>query len=249
MEAIKQWINDGGTYQEGVQLFLQFSDDQGMCELFTAEMETEFKRKTLKRELMQLLNQKSAVCYDGHDENTGPVHIPADEKLLPAGSAGGSPVASEKMTKRSPKTPGRWSAVDQMDPQEKQLHDQWHPIFLEMTHMQSTIYDVALAGKTDKAKQDEACRMAHRILDLARQCKRIYHSRDEYFKTGQVWVDPNLDGYAVDPITAWKKLQNAERYVRQMKNNLAKNPGDELSKQNLAKHQAAVDHYKKTFNW
>lgn len=251
METIRTWLNDGGTYQAGVDLLLQHTQDPGLHELFTQEMETDFKRKLLRQELLQVLKSNAQPAKP---PNTGPAKVSEAATAAQVPATGGPGLASEKLSKKSP---GRWSHPSQMDQIEKDLHDTWHPLFLEMCHLQNTIYDVAKAGTKpstthphclqDPAKKKEAQKMAFRILDLARQCKQLYIQRDQYLYTGAVPVDDS-EQYAVDPAIAWKEMQNAERYVRQMKRNLAKNPDDENSKRLLAKHQAAVDHYKKFFN-
>jgi regulator of replication initiation timing len=281
MERIRQWLNDGGTYQDGVDLLLQFSQDPDMVELFTLEMETDFKKKLLRQELLQVLKSQSE---DPEPPNAGQATVLADQNELPAAAGLAAPVASEIVTELSQqleqtmdelteakdqiddlelqneqlqdenhdlqkkvttKSPGRWSHPSKMDQVEKELHDAWHPLFLEKCHLQNIIYDLANEGKTNREKCIQAGQMAHRILDLSKQCRSFYKKRDTYFTTGQApMVDAAAEQYAVDPVVALKKLANAERYVRQMKNNLEKNPDDENSKRLLAKWQAAVDHYK-----
>ena len=240
METIRTWLNDGGTYQDGVQLLLQHSQDPGLHELFTQEMETEFKRKLLRQELLQLLKNNSQPV---DHSNAGQMQVSKVLNVQPVAGTGGPGLASENLSKKSP---GRWSHPSKMDEIEKALHDTWEPLFLEMCHLQTSIYDVAKLGIKQPAKKDEAAKMAFRILDLAKQCKQLYKQRDDYFVTNQAPVA--APQYAIDPVVAWKEFKNAERYCRQMNANLKKNPDDENSKQLLAKHQAAVDHYKRFFN-
>jgi hypothetical protein len=232
MQDVKNWLNEGGSYATGVSLFLLYCpEDDDMRELFTDEGETDFKRKALKTELQRLLRQGTSIQSS-----------PAEEKKDTQGAAGTGMIGTNEVTQKSL---GRWSHPDTMDEIERKLHDEWKPLYLEMCFLQDTIYDVAIAGKTDSYKRDNAGRMAHRILDLSKQCQRLYRRRDEYFTSGKVEEPkPAANDYAVDPIIAVKKMANVERYVREMKKRLKNNPGDATAKELLDKHQAALDHYK-----
>jgi hypothetical protein len=246
MEEIKNWLNSGGTYSEGVAIFCRHSTDKKLIQLFTTEMVTEFKKQKLKTAMKDLFRSLPAARVDQKPVQQ-PVSAEKQGKMISPGA--GQPVASPKVTKMSQKTPGRWSHPDDQDTVEKSLFDIWQPLFLEKTNLQSRILDIAKQGTKDPAKKDEAGQMAHRILNLARQIRKIYTQRDEYFATGSVPVDekPSARQYAIDPVIAHKEWKNAERYVRTMKNKLKKNPADQSAIELLAYHQAAVDHYKEFF--
>lgn len=262
LAPIKDWLNNGGTYAEGVELLLQATTDQSLHELF-AEAESDFKRKLLKEELKalvmaspalinqpvidQVINQEN-VIQDLQDEND--TKDETIQELQEVIDMKDNQIQQLEQTKPVHiKTPGRWSHPDHRDETEKSLHDEWHPLFLEMQHHRNTIYEVAKAGAVYPEKKTEACHKAQAIIKLSKQCREIYKKRDHYFKHGVLpYEAPPLEQYAVDPIAAVKDLENRKRYVRTMKANLAKNPDDQNSQQLLARHRAAVDHYKKLLN-
>src|SRR5437763_1793794 len=90
----------------------------------------------------------------------------AEKQQATGGQGAGQPVASQLVTEKSQKTPGRWSHPDDQDPVEKSLFTSWHPLFLERANLQSRILDVARQGQKDPEKKVEAGQMAHRILHL-----------------------------------------------------------------------------------
>lgn len=236
MDDITKWLNERGTYHQGVALLLKHQPGHRLADLFTQEQQSDFKAKKLHQALLQLATQQPAAAI-----------VPA---APPAATAGPDPAApGSTATEHTPaRIPGQWSHPDARDAVENRLHGQWHPLFLERANLQSRIYEVAKAGTTNRKKRDEACRMAHRILDLERSIKRIYQQRDQYLVTGQEpAADPDAVQYAQDPILAAKDLENRRKYVRTFRTKLKSNPDDTKAQQLLQQHLAAVEHYERFF--
>lgn len=236
---IKAWLNEKGTYLAGVDLFLKCCPGHQLAELFTAEGESLFKMKKLQQELQNLVAQ-----------DPGPVQniTPSKPAISPAEKIPTLPPAQigQQVVDQLQKQPGRWSDPAHMDAAEKDLHATWHPLFLEMNNLQARIYDVAKAGTTDGEQQKAAGIMAHRILNLAQQCKAIYKTRDAYFSTGQ--LPAPAVALAVDPQIAFLKLKNAERYVREFTAKLKAKPNDKKATEKLAHWQNIVSEYKTQLN-
>lgn len=137
----------------------------------------------------------------------------------------------------------RWPG--EMDAIVKSLHEQWKPLFAEMNDLQTRLYDVAVAGKTDKAKEIAAGKMAHKILDLDDACESIYARRDHYMQHGKLPEESKPADVVVDPVKMVVALKNAERYVREFKNKLKKDATNTKAAAKLKHWEGMVDYYKK----
>ena len=131
----------------------------------------------------------------------------------------------------------RWP--EGMDEVLQALHAQWKPLFSEMNYLTSTIYEVAKAGK-----QDEAGRMAHRILDLDDQCDAIYDKRDFYLEHKHLPTDKPAYPVVTDPLKYPLALSNAQRQLREARLRLKKNPNNERIAATIKKNEWYVAHYK-----
>lgn len=127
----------------------------------------------------------------------------------------------------------------QMDEVLQALHAQWKPLFSELNALSSRLYDVAKAGK-----QDEAGRMAHRILDLDDECDGIYEKRDHYLEHGKLPNQAAPGGAVVDPLKWPLALSNAQRQLREARLRLQKAPNNERIAATIRKNEGLVAHYK-----
>jgi hypothetical protein len=217
MQAITDWLNGARDYSSGVHLYLKHGRDPLLKKLFTAESKTAFKEKKLADALRGLLQRNQVATVDL------------------------SPQVQTVYTRHQ-----GWPAVPISDAVLNALHAQWKPLYSEMQNLQARIYDVAEAADKygDPTKKQEACEMAHRIADIDDQLDDIYFKRDFYVKENRLPAEPTT----TPPVAAhmWpKKLANAQRYVREYKNKVEKNPANESAAAKLKYYQQQVDYYKK----
>ncbi|MBE2229964.1 MAG: hypothetical protein IAE96_04890 [Chitinophagaceae bacterium] len=240
MEAIRIWLNGKQDYLAGVRLFSIYGKDLALKRSFAEPLVTDYKKKRLREVLEQLISTVTASSVD----------IPAKPVIKTPGhvtsfSASKSPISSNESIPDFTPEKG-WS--DKRDPTEQALHINWKPLFLELMNLTARVGDIARAGKMDPLKKIEAGRMALRILDLDDQLDHIYRERDMYRKTGQL---PDKRPYG-EPCIDFKqmpvKLANHQRYVRDYKAKLAKQPGNTDLAHQLQKHEWFVAHYKKELN-
>ena len=137
---------------------------------------------------------------------------------------------------------------EQMDATLAALKEKWKPLFAELMYLSSSIYEVALQGKTDPAKKQEAGKMAHRIIDLDEECDAIYLKRQHYLTYKTLPEEKKPIELVVDVKKIPKALANSERYVRDYKNKLKKNPADVFAAEKLKQYEWAVGEYKKQLN-
>lgn len=220
MDAIREWLKSTQNYDAGAKLYLMYGKDHALRRIFS-EPASDFKKRKLVEALKGLLSKKVAV------EN-----IVQQTKT----------VAIERIAGADRKWP------DELDNTLAALQLQWKPLFSEMMHLSSTIYDVALAGKTDSAKEAEAGRMAHRICDLDDQCDAIYAQRDFYREHKKLPEEKKPIELVVDPKKIPLAMANATRYVRDYKNKLRKDPANVHAAQQLEKYEWAVAEYKRILN-
>lgn len=198
MQDLKAWF-DKCIYDQGVNLYLKYGNDPTLRALF-AEDYSDFKNKKLHRVLSELL--------ENYEQ-------PATKKAV-----------QQRQVEQSPAIAHRgWPAT--LDPVLQTLHDQWKPLFVEMMNMQARIYDVALmAEQTNQVdKKEEACQLAHRILDIDEQMEQIYAQRDYYIVHGKLPETIVKEKEVVgDPVRWATELQNQERYVRRYRGKLKKDP-------------------------
>jgi hypothetical protein len=215
MDDIKQWLNSKQDYDAGATLYLLHGTDANLKRIFR-EPASPFKKQKLLEALKGMLikNLKSEI-----------VNLKSKEE------------AKTNLTVSDRKWP------EQKDEVLTALHLQWKPLFAEMMNLTSRIYDIALAGKKDPAMQQEAGRMAHRILDLDDMCDDIYKKRDNYIKNGSLPQDFIPDHPVVDPVKWPVALANATRYIRDYKNKLKKDPANENAAKKIKYYEAEKKYY------
>lgn len=217
MDVIRQWLDGPKNYEQGAILYIQHGRDEKLKRVFR-ELASDFKKKKLEEALKGLLTKKAEIASLRSQEKT---------------------VAVERTAVADRKWPKEKDATLQA------LHVKWKPLFAEMMSLTSRIYEVALAGKHDPAKKEEAGRMAHRILDLDDECDDIYRQRDHYIQHKCLPEEPAPLEVVVDPIKWPLELANCTRYVRDYKNKLKNEPGNVKAAAQLAKYEWGVEHYKK----
>jgi len=218
MDVIKAWLAGPRRYEDGANLYIQYGRDEKLKRIFR-EPPSDFKRKKLEAELRSLLQVTTVTRIKEEQQKTVAI-------------------------KREASFPERkWPK--ERDTTLEVLHAKWKPLFAEMMSLMSRIYDVALAGKTDAAKKQEAGAMAHRILDLDDECDDIYRQRDFYLQHKKLPEEQKPMELVVDPIKIPLALANCTRYVRDYKNKLKKDPGNVKAAAQLANYEWAVSEYKK----
>jgi hypothetical protein len=220
MDAIRNWLKQPVNYDTGAKLYLMYGKDNALRRIFS-EPVSEFKKRKLVEALKGLLVDKVAV--EKKIEETKAVaiqHIAVSDRQWP----------------------------DKLDATLKALKAQWKPLYAELMHLCTTIYDVAKAGETDLVKKAEAGAMAHRICDLDDECDTIYQQRDFYLKHGKIQEEEKPIELVCDAKRIPKALANAERYVRDYKNKLKKQPDNVHAAEQLKKWEWAVSEYKKKLN-
>lgn len=222
MNPISEWLNRHGSYDEGVQLYMQYGPDPLLKTLLQGG-HTPFKDSRLRLALRRI--------------------VPAADTAQPAAEKQPEKpaVKTDAAVKEKPKVFTGWPA--EKDEVVAALHAQWKPLFAEMMNLMARVYDVAKSGLKDEARRREACVMAHRILDLDDACTDIYEKRDYYLEHKKL---PDEKG-PVALVTDEKKyplaLQNHKRYLREYKAKLLKHPGDVKIAAQIKKHQWAVAEY------
>jgi hypothetical protein len=222
MEDIRQWFQSGQPYNEGIQLYIAHGTDAQLKRLFTMEAETAFKREKLHTALKQLLHRPAPIAPPPFPINTA-------------------------ATLYSPKSHA-WPPAPIEDTVLKALWEQWRPLYAEFKSLQQRLYHVALGGKTDPNKKLEAGQMAHRILDLVDDIEAIYRQRDYYIDNSALPSNQPPADDIIDPVRWATELKNNERYVRDYKAKLEKQPAHKNVAKWAAKlkeKEALVAKYKK----
>lgn len=223
VEILKHWLNSSRDYDTGVRLYLEYGDNDAFKDLFASEGQSAFKEQKLQSLLTDLYRN-----YQTPDAS-------ATKKPLPPVE----PATSHK----------RWPAQPITDPVILALWKKWRPMFSEMQSLQHRIYEVALAGQTDPNKSYEAGQMAFRIKDLEDDVQEIYSQRDFYIEHNQLPDAPKQpDEEIVDPIRWAIELKNNERYVRDYRLKLGKDPDNKNAVKwaaALKEKEAAVAKYKR----
>jgi hypothetical protein len=117
MEALRKWLNGERTYQVGVKLYLIYSKDQSLKELFTQEHETTYKRDRLVQEikkLLQPLREEDSVSCD----------------------------KSASLVTHNIISEGVWPSDPVSDPVLKALKSQWRILFSEMMNLSHRLFDI-----------------------------------------------------------------------------------------------------------
>jgi hypothetical protein len=216
MEDVRVWLNSKRVYADGVALYLKHGTDSRLKNLFAHEACSDFKKKKLGEELENLLDKKTPIDA---------IKIPQQTSYLTHHQG--------------------WPANTTDDAVLNALHGQWRPLYGEMTNLQARLYDVALQGNSDSNKRLEACQMAHRILKLDDECQEIYAQREFYLLNGRLPEQAPPPDLVGDPVVLAMQHANYERYVRDYKNKLAKNPNNEKWAQKLKTYQEKLAWIKK----
>jgi hypothetical protein len=224
VEQIKHWLNSHQDYDAGVQLYLQHGKDSILRSLFTREEQTPFKKQRLLKALRDL--------YEAEKH-------PASEKKQ----------AQLTVTQTAIPQYKHWPAHPMTDAVLLALWNQWKPLYGEMMDLQHRVYEVAFQGQTDTNKKMEAGQMALRILELDDQVEFIYAQRNFYYQHNRLPEERKQEEEViVDPVKWAIELKNNERYVRDYKLKLAKDPHNKLAPKwamTLKEKQAEVAKYKK----
>jgi hypothetical protein len=214
MESIRIWLNGKQDYKTGVNLYKKFGTDSLLKRLFDEEAISPFKIAKLKEALTGLMQNKKQVQV----ENKA-VLVTAIERIK---------------SERDPQK--EWS--ENMDEVETALWEKWKPLFTEMMHLSSTIYDVSKSGNETKAGE-----MALRILDLDDKCDALYRDRNHYKQHGQQLEQWPYGAPCVDPLLIPKKYENAKRYMREYRAKVAAKPDDVNAAKKLKEHEWWVSYY------
>jgi hypothetical protein len=223
MDDIRKWFNTRKNYQEGVKLYLKYGKDPILTRLFTEEAQSSFKETKLASSLNDiLLSSKSPVKPDAKQ----------------------SPLANKPKLQQSDKIArNKWP--EQCDEILSTLKHRWRELYGEMINLQARLGDLARGGATDPNKREEAGRMALRILDLDESCDEIYEKKEYYQEHGKLPIETSPIEISLDPALWYKRLQNHQRYCRQFRKDLEKEPGNIDKAELLKKHEWAVNQYKK----
>lgn len=221
MDDVKVWLNSPRNYDAGVKLYLQYGHDNLLKALFTREAETAFKRSRLETALKDL--------YQNHQHPTSP-----------------KAALQRQLQKQNPAENFKyWPPYPINDPIVSALYEQWKPLYSEMMNLQARLADVALLAEQDSNKALESCQMVHRILHLDDQCDDIYSKRDYYYQNGalpKLIIEEEVVG---DPVRWVTNMRSAERYVRDYKAKLRKDPKNVKYAVKQKEHEEDVAKYRK----
>lgn len=228
MDDIRAWFNSGKKYEDGIKLYLKHGNDAKLIRLFTAEGYSAFKMQTLTSALDAILSA------------TKPKKTIADVAVKQINRK-----AEEQITQQ-PSIEKHWSK--ERDAVEQSLWLQWKPLFAEMMNLMARLGEVAIAGKKDPEKEQEAGRMALRILDLDDECDMLYNKRDFYLSNNKLPCEEPKHELCLDSKLWGKKLENHTKYARTFRARLKKDPSDTEAAELLQKHEWYVAEYKKLLN-
>lgn len=251
MQSILEWLNGPRNYEAGVELYKMYGADP-LLKLLFAEGWSEFKQ----RRLVQALEHVSTTIADvlpplpkTVDAATPLLNEQENQQLEKEdleNERDDLQEENEQLQQQLKQLRKGWPAV--MPEALKPLHDEWKVLIAEKYNLQARIYEVSKAGLTDDAKRQQACTMAHRILDLRDACRAIYVKRDHYLEHGSMPVEQKPDGIVQDPKKWPLKLANHQKYLRDYRAKF-KAEGDPEKRDGILKqinkHQALVDEYKK----
>jgi hypothetical protein len=224
MESIRLWLNGKRNYQKGVELYLAHGQDPTLKRMFSQEAESDYKRKRLYESLKALITTPP------------PISKPVASPTKPPPAKGVVLIPGES----------RWN--DFMDEVEASFHAKWKPLYVEMMDLVTRIGDIAQAGAKDKEKELLAGKMALRILNLDDQIEAIYAERDHYLATGGMLEERPYGDPCIDPMLIPLKLANHQRYIRECRAKLQKDPSQTNLATLIKKHEWFVDYYSKQLN-
>jgi hypothetical protein len=220
MDDLRQWLNNGRHYDDGVALLIKYCTDAKLKRLYTTESASDFKKTRLLQELQTI--------YQGVVDTS----VKRAVVIPPTGGTEGGGVEGVAFT-----NPTKWP--QEMDEVVKALFEQWKPLFSERNDLCSRLDAIARAGDENKTGK-----MAHRILDLDDAVDDLYAKRDYYLQHGKLPQAKQPRKMAVDPIKMAVVLKNHERYVREFKRKLKTNASNVKWAAKLKEHEDAVAYYK-----
>lgn len=223
MDVIKNWLKNPFDAVKGVELFAQVSSNKKLLHYFKTAPITAFYQKKLTAELAAILLQPATTASKS---------TPLKKTSAP------EPSGSQNIT-------AGWLPPEQRSSIEQVLHNKWRPVFSRMMNLMARLDDVARQGINNQDKEDEAGRMALEIIELDMQVDDIYQQRNYARQHNSLPAQKKQMQLAVDP-TLWPlKLHNHQRYVREFRVKLKKEPDNLKYAANLQKHEWAVAEYKK----
>lgn len=235
MEIIRDWLNGTRNYRIGVKLYLEYGNDAVLKSLFKKESETAFKRQRLEEALKDIVYKQSKSKAAGKDETediAAQVILSQDEtertEQLNAEELQGSKIGKVI-------SDNRWG--DGSDVVLNTLRREWETAFSEMKMLQHRLLDIP--------DDLERCAAAHKIIELDKQIDELYAKRDHYKEKGKLPHEKDEKRQAIDPVKWPVKLQNAERYIREYKVKLKKDPTNERYARKVKEHEETRDYYKK----
>jgi hypothetical protein len=248
MNSLREWLNGKRDYASGVKLYEELGNDLAMKRMFS-EPESDFKKKKLAKALQAIWDGRKDAntgVYNKPKANTPPTPAaPEIEKELAETKEVLEQVKYERDDARDQLEDLEWEKENleeenedlqkklrsiksrngwpvEMDETIAALHAQWKQKFLTMVDLQSRLYEVAIAGKTNKAKEKEAGVMALQILDLRDEVIKFYAKRDHYLVNGQLPEEPAKEEKCLDPNLWPLKYENAMKYARNHRAELKK---------------------------
>lgn len=115
------------------------------------------------------------------------------------------------------------------------LKDRWMPLYTEMNYKRHAL-DKFLNQKTDAATRRRG-KLAMEILNLEKQCMKIWADRDHYLEFGKLPSHEIDEAPIVDPLKLVERYKNVQGYIRRYKMYLRKNPGDPKNIALLAQYE------------
>jgi hypothetical protein len=222
MEVIRHWLNGSRDYATGVRLYDQHGSNKLLKRLFSEEAPNETKKQRLVKELEAMLKGQVKEV----------LQVTQLEQRI---------IQTTKQEAKPART--RWS--EKMDEVEKSIFETWKPLYSEMLHLQTTIDALARAGVKDPDQEKQAGVMALRIIELDKLCDNLYEERDYYLQHGKRKESTGPVEISLLPEQWHKKLANHQRYIRDYRKQLEKDPTNTNAAAQIQKHEWAVAEYKK----
>lgn len=219
MDDIRKWLNDRGNYADGCALYFRHGTNEILKRALAIEPESDFKRNKLRASLVEILSGPPAPVVTPH-----------------------------VVTKKYPESSPRWPDEPIENEVIRALHTAWKPLYLSMMNAQARVYEVALLGQTDTNKKLEAARMVHEILNTDDAIEEIYFRRDFYNEHGHLPGGVDESPVVGDPVRWATNLHNAERYVRDFKLKMKRNPANDKAAAKLVFWENEVVKYRKLLN-
>lgn len=220
MEAIRSWLNGRRDYATGVQLYRQYGTSEALKKMFREEP-SEFKARKLATALEALLTATA----------------PTPEKKAQAEAA-----VVEQVAQRGK---SEYAFREGMDEVETALWNSAREKLKQLDYLCSIQYELGKQGQHDNEKLRESGEVAFRTLDLDEEIGAIYQKLAYYREHKKLPEEKKLMPLVSDPIKMPVALKNAERYCREYRSQLEREPGNARAAQHLVKWEWAVKEYKR----